>query len=100
MMSLLTSCCVLSCVGVVDIGGTLFACDCGVDVTTVFTLGDGSWTCFLFVLMDCRWPFTVASDRGGYRRTCWLDMSGKVVRYPALMAFVNVSSVGENIDAW
>ena len=80
MMSLLTSCCVLSCVGVVDIRGTLLQCDCCVDVTTVFTLGDGSCTCLRLVLMDCRCPFTVASDRGGYRRTCWLDISGKVVR--------------------
>ena len=94
MMSLLTSLCVLSCVCAVDIRGTcvccgvvmlsscgmMFECDCGVDVAMVFTLGDGSCTCLRLVLMDCRCPFTVASDRGGYRRTCLLEMSGKVVR--------------------
>ena len=46
------------------------------------------------------WPLWVAYSDGGCQLTCFVVNSGKVVRYPASMVLVSVSSVGENKDAW
>ena len=47
-----------------------------------------------------KWPFTVASERGGNFLNFLTVKVGNVVRYPAETAFPNMSSVRENNDAW
>ena len=66
----------------------------------LLTRGDGMTTCFSPFRCARMWPFTVASERGGNFLNCLTVKVGNVVRYPAETAFANVSSVGENKDAW
>ena len=42
-----------------------------------------------------RWPFTMAMERGGWRRTRSEVSSGQVVKWPASIALIHVDSTGE-----
>ena len=50
--------------------------------------------------MDLRRPFTVASEQGGYFRTCCNVIIGNVVRYPASITLASVWRLGKNREAW
>ena len=52
----------------------------------------------IFARLACMCPFIVASWLGGHLLICLVVMVGKVVRYPAWIAFARVESVGEKRD--
>ena len=49
--------------------------------------------------LACIYPLCVASEWGGFMYNSFVVKSGKVVKYPALITFVNVEILGENNDA-
>ena len=50
--------------------------------------------------LACRWPLIVASDNEGCLRRVLQSRSGKVARYPDLIALWRVDRVGLKSAAW
>ena len=46
------------------------------------------------------YPMMVALDLGGYFRSCFIVIVGKLVMYPTLIDFSSVVIVGEKRDTW
>ena len=68
------------------------------DVAVVLLiLGDGIWAYLISFLMVLRWPFTVASEQGGYFRTCCNVILVNLVRYPASIDLANFWGVIKKI---
>jgi len=53
-----------------------------------------------FALCAFMWPFSVAWERGGCFRICFVVSSGKVVRKPVSIAWHRVCRTGDHSDAW
>jgi hypothetical protein len=46
------------------------------------------------------WPCFISSDSGKYLCTAFTDNPGHVVKFPALIVLVQVSSTGWPADVW